>query len=123
MKQIEDYPEAIKAFEKAYSLRDTGTSAEQSLFALVHCYTQIGDQQNANRCKQLLEKNFAGSLASMKLDQKEQANQSQKIKEEDLTYKKIYDLFIEGSFDKAVEAKKEADSNLGTHYWTPNYFI
>jgi tetratricopeptide (TPR) repeat protein len=117
--QIEDYPEAIKAFEKSLSIIDTGMNAEQSLFALVHCYTETGDQENANRCRQLLQKNFAGSPGSIKLDKKEQANQAIRIKEEDVTYKKIYDLFIEGSFDQAMAAKKQADSSLGTYYWTP----
>lgn len=117
--QIEDYPEAIKAFEKSLSLRDTGTSAEQALFALVHCYTEVNDPENARRCKNLLQKNFTKSTSNRKLDKNEQADQKMRIREEDGTYKKVYDLFIEGDFQKAMAAKKLADSVLGSNYWTP----
>ncbi len=116
--QLEDFPEAIKIFEEILSIRDTGMLAEQSLFALVHCYTQTGDLANANRCKQLLQKKFAGSDLAKKITEKPVAenNKDPKI---DGTYKKIYDLFIEGNFEQALAEKHLADSALGKNYWTP----
>ncbi|CAN5446686.1 hypothetical protein BH10BAC3_BH10BAC3_27180 [soil metagenome] len=117
--QLEDYPEAIKVFEKLLSRKDTGTMAEQSLFALVHCYTQIGDLANANRCKQLLQKQFAGGALSQKVSRKELADEKKSDQKVTGTYQKIYDLFIEGNFEEAIAAKKLADSTLGKNYWTP----
>ena len=35
------------------------------------------------------------------------------------TYQNVYNLFLEGQFDKAKDAKKAADSTLGKSYWTP----
>ena len=35
------------------------------------------------------------------------------------TYQNVYNLFLEGQFSKAKEAKKEADASLGKFYWTP----
>jgi hypothetical protein len=34
-------------------------------------------------------------------------------------YTKIYNLFVEGEFEKAVSAKKEADAMYGNKFWTP----
>ncbi|MES2649459.1 MAG: hypothetical protein V4717_21455 [Bacteroidota bacterium] len=116
--QLEDFPEAIKIFEQILSKRDTGMLAEQSLFALVHCYTQTGDLANANRCKQLLQKKFAGSDLAKKITQKP-ATENNKDPKVEGTYKKIYDLFIEGNFEQALAEKHLADSTLGKNYWTP----
>jgi tetratricopeptide (TPR) repeat protein len=116
--QIEDYPEAIKAFEKSLSYKDSGANAEQALFALIHCYNQTGDKANADRCRQLLQKNFSGSETVKKLSNKD-LPQIKADKKSTSTYQEIYNLFIEGNFDKAIEAKKLADSTLGKNYWTP----
>jgi hypothetical protein len=35
------------------------------------------------------------------------------------TYQDVYKLFVEGEFEKAKEAKKQADATYGKSYWTP----
>ena len=117
--QLEDYPEAIKIFEEVLSRRDTGGIAEKTLFALVHCYTQVGDIANANRCRQLLQKQFAGSLLTEKINAKTNGKEDVTDEAATGTYKKIYDLFLEGNFEKAIAEKRLADSTLGLNYWTP----
>jgi tetratricopeptide (TPR) repeat protein len=118
--QLEDYPEAIKVFEEILKRSsDTSSLAEKSLFALIHCYSQVGDLANANRCKQLLQKQFSGSDLIAKLNKSTSAKEEGKTTESTNTYKKIYDLFIEGNFDKAVAEKRIADSSIGKNYWTP----
>ncbi len=112
--KIEDYPEAIKVYEEILARRDTGSLAEKSLFALIHCYIQIGDNNKAEQYRQKLKSNFgADALPAAK-------NQTQA--EKDLinrTYDEIYGLFIEGRFAEALSARKAADSLLGNSYWTP----
>lgn len=117
--QLEDYPEAIKAFEEVISRRDTGMLVEQSLFALVHCYTAVGDMANASRCRQLLQQKFSGTELAEKLDSKTKGTEIVKEEAATNTYQKIYDLFLEGNFDKALAEKHLADSTIGKNYWTP----
>ncbi len=117
--KLEDYPEAIKVFEEILQRRDTGFVVEKSLFALVHCYTQIGDAANASRCKQLLQKGFPNGGITEQLKGRNTALEEMKNEKANAQYKKIYDLFIEGNFDQALAEKRIADSALGKNYWTP----
>lgn len=114
---LEDYPEAIKVFENLLTLRDSGILAEKALFALVHCYSQVGDMANANRCKNLLNLRFGGgnlaSNAGAPLPPGEANPTATNL------YHNVYNLFIEGNFEKALEEKRLADSALGKNYWTP----
>jgi hypothetical protein len=112
--KIEDYPEAIKVYEEILRRRDTGTIAQECLFGLIHCYTQIGDIAKANEARQRMAKTFPDAkLTGEAID----ISNATKIAEE--TYEKIYNLFIEGNFTEALLQKKIADSTLGKSYWKP----
>jgi outer membrane protein assembly factor BamD (BamD/ComL family) len=117
--ELEDYEEAIKVFEKLLARQDSGDLAQKSLFALVYCYTKVGDAAIAARCRQLLQNNFGGTELSDRLDKKKTSADDLKIKEATDLYKKIYDLFLEGNFDQAMSEKGKADSLFGNNFWTP----
>ncbi len=112
--KIEDYPEAIKIYEEILARRDTGAIAEKSLFALIHCYSQIGDEKKAEEMRQKLKSAFGiealPASKNLTQEQKDLLNR---------TYDDIYGLFIEGRFAEALAARKAADSLLGNSYWTP----
>jgi hypothetical protein len=111
---IEDYPEAIKVYELLLSRLDTGLLVQQSLFALVHCYTKTGNISAANSARQKQSKQFGVNTTAAKtdVDAKTKAAGTE-------TYKGIYNLFLEGRFAEAVAKKQEADSLYGTYFWTP----
>jgi len=112
--KIEDYPEAIKVYEEILARRDTGSIAEKSLFALIHCYSQIGDEKKAEEMRQKLKSAFGTEAlpASKNLTQEQKDILNG-------TYDNIYGLFIEGRFSEALAARKAADSLLGNSYWSP----
>ncbi|TAD82595.1 MAG: hypothetical protein EAY75_16200 [Bacteroidetes bacterium] len=111
---IEDYPEAIKIYELLLSRLDTGMLAQQSLYALVHCYTKTGNLTAANDAQLKLQKNFGANP----IKEKSELNNKNKTAGTN-TYKQIYNLFLEGKFAEAVAQKTIADSTYGTYFWTP----
>jgi tetratricopeptide (TPR) repeat protein len=109
--QIEDYPEAVKVYEEILRRRDTGALAEKCLFALIHCYTKMGETAKAQQTRQKLQK------ANPDMIQAKENRPDRRLLDE--TYERIYDLFLEGQFAKALAEKQKADSLLGNSYWKP----
>ena len=88
-------------------------------FNLYYCYNKQGDAAKAAELKKLMgekyaQSNFTTILMTGKNPQSKQANP-----EATAAYENIYDLFIEGNFQQAIDKKKEADSVYGKNYWTP----
>jgi tetratricopeptide (TPR) repeat protein len=109
--QIEDYPEAVKVYEEILRRRDTGAIAEKCLFALIHCYTKMGETAKAQQARSKLEK------ANPEMIGAKENRPDRRLLDE--TYERIYDLFLEGQFTKALAEKQRADSLLGNSYWKP----
>lgn len=86
---------------------------------LYFCYTKLGLKDKAARYKDLLNNNFASTVSGKKLNNPGAADPKGKNPEATKLYEDIYNLFIEGNFDKAVSEKKKADSLYGVTYWTP----
>jgi hypothetical protein len=91
---------------------------EQVLFSLYYCYRKQGENENADRIKGILARDFpASDLTRIAQTGKNPAATQKNAATQ--TYERIYDLFIEGRFEKALTEKKTADSLYGTSYWTP----
>lgn len=115
---LEDCSASIKAFEELINRFPDYAKMDEVLFTLFYCYKKTGQEGRSEQIKKQLEQKFPGNrltvIASTGKDpgstDNPQATQA---------YEQIYDLFIEGDFEKAVADKAVADSLYGTNYWTP----
>jgi hypothetical protein len=111
---LEDCPAMIHSFEQLRSKFPEFSKMDEVLFHLHYCYTRTGDAIKASQVKALLTNKFPNSSYAKTINSgTDLANEATK------TYEKIYDLFVEGRFDEALEMKKSADSLYGDNYWSP----
>jgi tetratricopeptide (TPR) repeat protein len=117
--ELEDYEEAIKIYE-TYLQRFPNKLADGEIYlGLYYCYNKLGNTEKANYYKNLLNTQFANTKAWQMVNTPAALNPKTKDPEATKTYQNIYDLFIEGKFDRAIVEKKIADSTYGINYWTP----
>ncbi|MES2776578.1 MAG: hypothetical protein V4722_20540 [Bacteroidota bacterium] len=116
--QIEDLPEAIKVYEALLARLGKDSTAEEVIFNLVYCYNKTGNKAKADELKKKLNSDYASGPFTSKMNAPakgdEKANPAATAK-----YQEIYNLFIEGDFEKAVAEKQKADSTFGPNFWTP----
>lgn len=116
---LEEYQLAADTYE-AYLKRFPKRLMDGEVYLnLYFCYTKLGDKIKADYYKDLLNKNFATSKSAQKLNNPSASNPKAKNPEVTKLYDEIYNLFIEGNFEKAIAEKKKADSLYGNNYWTP----
>jgi tetratricopeptide (TPR) repeat protein len=117
--ELEDYEEAIKTYE-AYLQRFANKLADGEVYlGLYYCYNKLGNAERANYYKNLLNTKFANTKAWQMVNTPAALNPKTKNPAATKTYQNIYNLFIEGKFDRAISEKKMADSVYGSNYWTP----
>jgi outer membrane protein assembly factor BamD (BamD/ComL family) len=119
LNEAEDYFSAIDAYEKLRSNYPSYPNMSEVLFNLYYAYKKAGNEIEADKIKQLLlsqypQSRFAGIISTGK--DPSATNKSAEITK---TYNDIYNLFIEGRFEEAEAAKKQADSIYKTNYWQP----
>jgi outer membrane protein assembly factor BamD (BamD/ComL family) len=116
---LEDYPSAIDALETLISRYTAFEKMDEALFLLYYAYTRMGEHQKAAQVKSRLsgygDSRFASIVTKGKDPEEEKLNKPGATKD----YEAIYDMFIEGDFEKAKSAKKIADSIYQTNYWQP----
>ncbi len=119
--KLEDYPAAIDSYEELNRRFAKSNYTDEALFNLVYSYNKTGNPTKADSCKAVLQQQYKGSKwlstlsnpSPVKVSAKSNANPATK------EYERIYNLFIEGKFEKAKQAKTKADSQFGDSYWTP----
>ena len=119
VQQIEDCSGGIQAFETLRSKFPQFNPMDEVLFNLYYCYTKSGETAKAASIKKLMSENYGSSNFTTIINTGRNPQSNTPAQEATKTYEKIYDLFIEGNFDRAVAEKKTADSLYGTNYWTP----
>jgi tetratricopeptide (TPR) repeat protein len=116
---LEEYQLAADTYE-AYLKRFPNRLLDGDVYLnLYFCYTKLGLKDKAAYYKDLLNGNFANTEAGKKLNNPASLNPKTKNSEATKLYEDIYNLFIEGDFEKAMAEKKKADSLYGVNYWTP----
>ncbi len=116
---LEEYQLAAETYE-AYLIRFPTRLLDGDVYLnLYFCYTKLGDKMKAGYYKNLLNGNFADSPSGQKLNNPSALSPKAKNPEATKLYEEIYNLFLEGDFEKAVAEKKKADSLYGVNYWTP----
>lgn len=119
LNETEDYLSAIDAYEKLRSHYPSYPNMSEVLFNLYYAYKKSGNEVKTNQIKQLLLAQYPSSrFASILLTGKDPVagNKSEEVTR---AYNDIYNLFIEGRFEEAEMAKKQADSIYKTNYWQP----
>ena len=116
---LEDYQAAIDAYQQSLKRFPDSLYGGELYLNLSYCYTKIGNQSLADYYKNRLVKDFNDSKYAMRVLHPEMFNPSKKDTAAENRYNDIYNLFIEGSFDKAIKEKAEADSLYGKSYWNP----
>ena len=117
--ELEDCSSSIEKLEELRARFPLFETMEDVLFTLYYCYKKTGQTGKANAAKKMMEENFAGhpltTIVTTGTDPRNKENNPEATK----TYEQVYDLFIEGKFEKAIEEKTKADTRYGSHYWTP----
>ncbi len=112
--ELKDYPSAINAYDSLITRFPTNKNREQALYNLIFCYNSVGLIAKADSITKVIKTTYPkGKYTGFVVNG---------ISNKDAgtaTYQNVYNLFLEGQFDKAKDAKKAADSTLGKSYWTP----
>jgi len=116
LSQMDDYHSAIDAFERIRSNYPDFERMPELLFHLHYAYSKAGNADAAGRVKNQLTQRFPTSKAAQALTTR---GSSAVTGESTRAYERVYDLFIEGKFAEAKEAKRLADSTYGTTTWQP----
>lgn len=117
---LEDYPMTISTLEEFLSRFPDSKKRPEALFMLAYCYSKTGDETKAKAVHNELKQKYPGSSYE-KIVSNPTGISADSTAKLDMTrrYDNIYNLFIEGSFDQALEQKKIADSMYSNNYWTP----
>ena len=117
--ELQEYQMAINAYDN-YLNRFAGAAEEpEAYLGLYFCYSKLGNTAKANYYKNLLTSKFAASPSASLITNPSLLQPDLKTVEGTNRYEGIYNLFIEGKFTEALDAKKKADSLYGNNYWTP----
>lgn len=119
--KLEDYAKAAEQYEALLARFPNTNNKENIYFNLYYCYWKLGLNDKAARFKTQLQQEFPGSNAAVKTVDPSQVKNSAANREKaaTATYEKIYNKFIEGAFQEALDMKRSADSMYGQVYWTP----
>ena len=118
--KLGDWSNAIEWYEKSVN-QGVDTSLRATVYYnLAFCYAQLKNNQQSAYYKNLLFANYPANELTLKLIDPLAALQQQQAKtnEIDRTYNGIYNLFLAGKFETALEAKKQADQKFGANNWS-----
>ncbi|MEP7236938.1 MAG: tetratricopeptide repeat protein [Ferruginibacter sp.] len=116
---LEEYQLAADTYEDYLKRFPTRLLDGEVYLNLYFCYSKLGDKNMAAHYKELLNSKFASSVSAQKLSNPSASNPKIKNPEATKLYEDIYNLFLEGDFEKAIAEKKKADALYGVNYWTP----
>jgi outer membrane protein assembly factor BamD (BamD/ComL family) len=119
LNETEDYLSAIDAYEKLRSHYPSYPKMSEVLFNLYYAYKKAGNEVEANKIRQLLMSQYPTSRFAGIVSTGKDPLATGKSEEVTRTYNDVYNLFIEGRFEEAEAAKKQADSIYKTNYWQP----
>ncbi len=117
--ELEEYKLAANTYEDYLQRFPARLLDGEVYLGLYYCYSKLGNTERAGYYKDLLNSKYANSKSGQKLNNPSALDPKTKNPEVTKLYDDIYNLFIEGNFDKAIEEKKKADSLYGVNYWSP----
>lgn len=117
---LDEYTEAITNYQTLINKYSNFTERQKTFFNLYYCYTKLGMKVQADSVLGVLKELYPDGNFTQKI-LKGNTDSTSKIKTDEATktYETIYNLFIEGKFKEAIEAKTNADKIYSKNYWTP----
>ena len=120
LNEIEDDSSAMATFDRLRSRFPDYKNNSEVLFDLYYANKKTGNFIKAEEIKKTLLSQYPSSRqASIVATGKDPVAGKDKSPESTKAYEDIYNLFIEGKFEEAEAAKKQADSLYKTNYWNP----
>jgi tetratricopeptide (TPR) repeat protein len=119
--KLEDYSSSIDAFEEILKRFPTASEKEKVLFNLIYLYGKVNNTAKQQAARQQLLSEFPNGKYS-KIIKEATGGTNTSDKNTDAAtkkYEQIYNLFISGNFNEAVNEKRAADSVYGKSFWTP----
>lgn len=116
---LENYPLAIETYEALRSRFPQPDSVQKILFNLYYSYLKTGNAAKAAELKKLLQTNYPADRFTAIINTGKDPASTKPGTEVTKMYEGIYDLYLEGRFREAKEAKQKADSIYKTTYWQP----
>ena len=116
---VEDYEAAVKTYEELRRRFPSFEPRDEVLFQLYYAYTKLGNSAKAAEMKNLLNAAYASSRYASIVNNGTDPESTLSTAAATKAYEGVYDLFIEGRFAEAEQAKKVADSLYNTTFWSP----
>ena len=116
---LEDYAIAAQTYETSLQRFPNNLYNGELYLNLMYCYAKLGNLSKAAYYKKLLLTGFKDTKYAQIANNPKAIKQGTKDPAATKRYENIYNLFIEGQFEKAVEDKRAADSLYGNNYWSP----
>lgn len=116
---LQEYQMAINAYDDYLQKFPSAEGEADAYLGLYYCYSKLGNTAKAAQYKNMLVTKHANTTPGKLVTNPSLLNPNIKSEEATGRYQGIYNMFIEGKFAEALEAKKKADSVYGSNYWTP----
>jgi tetratricopeptide (TPR) repeat protein len=116
--ELQDYIQAIYFYELLLKRYPDEHGGGEVYLGLYHSYNKLGDKDKAAYYKALLDSGYSDSRFAKMINDPQSLQPEKNNPSTSKQYQKIYELFIEGSFDSAFAMKKAADKINGKQYWT-----
>jgi len=117
--ELEDYQQATFTYDIYLQRFPDSLAGGEIYLGLYHCYTKLNNHVKATYYKNLLDSFFKDSKYSLMLNNPASLQPDKNNPVAESLYQRIYDLFLEGKYDEALNLKDKADCDFGEHYWTP----
>ncbi len=118
IQRMEDCGNGTIALEKITTSYPEFQPMDEALFLLYYCAQRSGDSTRARTIRSWLEKDFPNAeKTNLIVTGKDPVleNQAQAT----ALYQSIYEKFVAGQHNEALQRKKAADSLYGRNFWTP----
>jgi outer membrane protein assembly factor BamD (BamD/ComL family) len=117
---LEAYEEVVNLLKDFPSDYPTAPRLPEVLYYLNYSYRKLGNMAMSEKMMQQLQDKFAGNPYERQVSQAKNGISSDDPKVDmNRRYDIIYNNFIEGRFEQALQQKQEADNLYGSNYWTP----
>jgi hypothetical protein len=117
---IPDYRNALKAYDSLETRFPDTRYFQEALYNQYFCYIHLDDSLNAARILALMKQKFPSGRYITLIENPPKGPADLPVRTQATTaYEKVYEHFIEGSFDQAAAEKLKLDSMYGEKYWTP----
>lgn len=119
VQELEDCEQGIHTFEELVRRYPSFSKIDNVYYNLYYCYKKTNDNIKAVEIRNILLQKFPASEWTAQVNNAFQPVARNDKAEATKAYEDIYNLFVEGKFDEAINKKKEADALFSKNYWNP----